>query len=1079
MSEENNLSITAFRRKRGDEEFHRNGSHQAGPEEEFYYRRSRSNRRQNGWHQNAVETEEEQSPAPKTTTQKAEAPFLLPFDPWRLLEALREKWYWLLVGAGILALAGWMAGVVLIKYKIPVHLIRRETSNAYRTGEGPDPYKPREISEQTLMTFMKSAEVIRRVSAKSSSHIPPDSLFQMIKVEPTQNPDILTLALYTRNSLPAMVDLANLYAHEVIDFTKEMQATEVMDVAHYLDAKLAEADKELSEANEELVKFSRGSEFLNFDKETEAYVTQVGGLDIKAEAARIELGTLELRMAALQKELATQNPANDKITAAKEELNNLLLRYTDAHPLVQAQKSKIAELQKQTPNSVTNFQFSLSENANSIGNSLYRQYMEMQSQKTALEKQIEEYKLLKNSMQGKVTGLSEKTLRYAMLKTRLQAVEATRNLLAQRKRDAQLYVENAMGYYRIYSDASLKDVNKKIRWLKILLMAFAGGAVGFFTSAAAIMIAEVVDTRLRTAADVTRVTGLPVLASLGDLKKMSPEEQVNWAFKTLTALKGKISLPNNQGLVCGITSSEHGEGRSTWINLLVSAASQRGFRVLTVDTRPHSTGPEAKETAKSENAPAPAPPATNVLAAPAEVTQQLTDPSLQPIVHIPLPGWVWNYDRRKQWQTALTHWKRIDNLVLLVELPPATEPEAVLLAENLPQVLWLAGSGMAKASETVEQLTTLRNAHCNLVGAVLNREPSLFWKQMFSRIFVRAPVAMLLGLLLANQALGQPATPGSVSTDSTSTNKNWSISAMQRRAAWQQHLTLGPGDAMDIYLLGNPELSRTNIFVGPDGRLSYLQAQDLYASGLTIDELRARLDEVLGKYYRSPRTIVVPVSYNSKKYFVLGKVARKGVYVLDRPITVLEAVARARGLETGLYQRNSVELADLSHSFLMRNGKKVPINFEKLFNEGDLSQNLPVEPNDYLYFAAASSDEIYVLGEVLNPGPMGLASSATIISALTDRGGFTRKAFKQRVLVIRGSLERPETFVVNMADILGAKKIDFKLEPHDIVYVSARPWAKIEELLDDATQAFIQGAVTAWTGANIGPVITSPILPQL
>jgi len=84
---------------------------------------------------------------------------------------------------------------------------------------------------------------------------------------------------------------------------------------------------------------------------------------------------------------------------------------------------------------------------------------------------------------------------------------------------------------------------------------------------------------------------------------------------------------------------------------------------------------------------------------------------------------VWNLDRRRQWHLALAHWRAIDNLVLLVELPPASVPESVLLAESLPQLIWLVDSGKASIRDTKEQLDMLRHARCQIVGAVLNHEP--------------------------------------------------------------------------------------------------------------------------------------------------------------------------------------------------------------------------------------------------------------------------------------------------------------------------------------------------------------------
>jgi hypothetical protein len=56
---------------------------------------------------------------------------------------------------------------------------------------------------------------------------------------------------------------------------------------------------------------------------------------------------------------------------------------------------------------------------------------------------------------------------------------------------------------------------------------------------------------------------------------------------------------------------------------------------------------------------------------------------------------------------------------------------------------------------------------------------------------------------------------------------------------------------------------------------------------------------------------------------------------------------------------------------------------------------------------------------------------------------------------------------------------DFRLQPRDIVYVSRRPWVRAEELADEAASSFIEGAITTWSGVNIGPIITGRLLPRL
>lgn len=301
------------------------------------------------------------------------------------------------------------------------------------------------------------------------------------------------------------------------------------------------------------------------------------------------------------------------------------------------------------------------------------------------------------------------------------------------------------------------------------------------------------------------------------------------------------------------------------------------------------------------------------------------------------------------------------------------------------------------------------------------------------------------------------------------------------RAEWQRRLTLGPGDTLNLTLFERPETGKRDVPIGPDGRITFLQAEDIMAAGLTIDELRVAIDKELSKFYNGPRTIITPATYNSKKFYLLGAVTRKGVFTLNRPTTMIEAIAQAGGLETGLFEHNTMELADLSHTFMIRNGNRLPVDFEQLFQRGDLSQNVALEPNDYVFFASAAASQIYVVGAV-GSGPGGggggtgvvpYTPNTTIVSAITARGGFADKAYQSRVLVVRGSLTKPETIIVDVKAILAGEQQNFRLQPKDIVYVSRRPWARAEEILDTAIVAFIQSAVVTYTG-GIQPLISNP-----
>ncbi|MGE9297334.1 MAG: polysaccharide biosynthesis/export family protein, partial [Puniceicoccales bacterium] len=186
--------------------------------------------------------------------------------------------------------------------------------------------------------------------------------------------------------------------------------------------------------------------------------------------------------------------------------------------------------------------------------------------------------------------------------------------------------------------------------------------------------------------------------------------------------------------------------------------------------------------------------------------------------------------------------------------------------------------------------------------------------------------------------------------------------------SWRDRYELGPGDVINFSLYGRPELDRPGIRISPDGTISYLQATNVNVNGLTIDEARRLFDERLRANFRNPRVIITPEEVGSKRYSIMGKVMKRGVFTLDRPLTLVEAVARAGGVQVGLFEQNTIELADMERSFVVRGNQQLDVDFQKLFLEGDMSQNVGIEPNDYIYIASNVTNQYYVFGAVGQPG---------------------------------------------------------------------------------------------------------------
>ena len=933
-------------------------------------------------------------------------------DAWLILDLLLQHWRWLFLGSCLSAcffgLLGWR--YVHPKYTASGQLLRFDPP-----GKS-DFFKNGPVSGDTFAAMIRAPDLLRSVGERVSPPIPAETLNKSIKVDPDPDSDVVKVYLAARDPQLA-VDLLNLYLTNAVEYTRQQEGRQLQFLANrYLKKEVEEIDHDVKEVEGQFFGMPEGPGATN------------------------QLGPMNTRVTAI----------SQRLQKALGELDDLRTKYTDIHPKVQAQQQAVDELRKEMASASTN------QGAPVIS-------------------------------LAPVASTSPETVnpQLDVLHVKLRSLEDGRLELLKRQREAELYARDAPASVHVLEPASRSGVKRSLRWVKIVLASLFGAGFGLGASLALVVFVEFVDNRLKTAQDVSRVTRLPILATLGDLRQMPPQERAQWAFRAWTMLQGRLSPSPNHGLVCGITSSSPGEGRSTWISLLAEAASLTGFRVLTIATRP-SSHYEANDPLLEEPPPEdldnyrPGTDSnsltTSVLTCPSTVTDQLTGPNSQPVVHIPLPGWVWNLERRKQWRDALNHWRQIDNLVILVELPPAGVPEAVLLGCHLPNLVWLADSQVATAGSTKTEIQTLHHARCNLVGAVLNRQSGESVRNKFPRWLGCLAGLLVLGLADARaqdprfadlDSLAKPAAAPPQAEAEPRANGSFSIVDPAQRAEWQKHLTLGPGDVLTFNLYGSPELALTDVAIGPDGRIDYLEATNVMAAGLTIDELRAKVDDELKKFRRAPHSIISPVTFKSKKYYVLGKVATKGVFTLDRPVTVLEALARAHGLENALVDRHLVELTDFAHSFLARAGKLYPLNFERLFQQGDLSQNIAVEPGDYIYFAPGDVKEVYVVGEVRLPGPVTYTPNLTIISAITQRGGFTPRAFRARVMVVRGSLNHANRFVANAHAILDADSVDTTLQPRDIIFVNSRPFIKVEEAADLAATAFIQSIITSWVGVDV------------
>jgi polysaccharide biosynthesis/export protein len=259
---------------------------------------------------------------------------------------------------------------------------------------------------------------------------------------------------------------------------------------------------------------------------------------------------------------------------------------------------------------------------------------------------------------------------------------------------------------------------------------------------------------------------------------------------------------------------------------------------------------------------------------------------------------------------------------------------------------------------------------------------------------------------------------------------------------------VGPGDSLLVAVYGHPELSistyagagvaggrAAGFIVDNDGTIQFPLIGSVHVAGKTGEELRVFLERQLATYLREPH-VTIQVSYNgSIRYYLLGQFSQPGLKYSDRPMRLLEALALGGSVV--------LEHASLHSAYVAREGRRLPIDFQRLLRQGDLKYNIPLRSGDVVVVPDNTGDQVFVFGGVIGErGGLGavpfINGRLDILQALAQAGfGFRERS--QGILsethVIRSQGDRGTLFVVDVEAILNGEAASFHLMPGDVIFV--------------------------------------------
>ena len=108
---------------------------------------------------------------------------------------------------------------------------------------------------------------------------------------------------------------------------------------------------------------------------------------------------------------------------------------------------------------------------------------------------------------------------------------------------------------------------------------------------------------------------------------------------------------------------------------------------------------------------------------------------------------------------------------------------------------------------------------------------------------------------------------------------------------------LGPGDVLEIIVWREDALSRGEVLVRPDGRISLPLVDDILARGRTPMQLKTAITKALLEFVEAPKVYVTVKDPKSHSYSVVGHVNSPGTFPMFKPTSVLQALAESGGFD--------------------------------------------------------------------------------------------------------------------------------------------------------------------------------------
>jgi len=189
------------------------------------------------------------------------------------------------------------------------------------------------------------------------------------------------------------------------------------------------------------------------------------------------------------------------------------------------------------------------------------------------------------------------------------------------------------------------------------------------------------------------------------------------------------------------------------------------------------------------------------------------------------------------------------------------------------------------------------------------------------------------------------------------------ILAQAGKATPKDEYVIGQGDILGVMVYGEGDMavspvqgeskeagrgSGSGVQVRTDGMISLKHIGDIKTEGLTLTQLADYLKIIYATVFDDPVVTTVLVQGNSQRYTVMGKVTGPGVFVIDYPIDIVQAVARSGGFTEWANSEITLVRKDAPKNDNLFEGNTLKFDYDDFLKGNDLEKNILIKSGDII-----------------------------------------------------------------------------------------------------------------------------------